>query len=159
MADDAQGLSPVSAFLAPLKLTQYRDVFVSSGYDDPSEFAKFNADDANEMKAALLNGGVLLGHVGKVMRDIQRLRQPSFRPSPPAGPSSADAPAAQTPLAAAGCGPAEADSSSMEPDADSYQAVQEAAARVGKAAAATRACEHAAKVCPAHTKRARTAHR
>ena len=110
------------------------------------------------MKAALLNSGVLLGHVGKVMRDIQRLRQPSFGPSPPAGPSSADVPAAQTPLAAAGCGPAEADSSSMEPEADSHQAVQEAAARVGKAAAATRACEHAAKVCPAHKIRARTAH-
>ena len=36
-----------AAFLAPLNLTQYRDVFKSLGYDDPAEFAKFNHGASN----------------------------------------------------------------------------------------------------------------
>ena len=114
------------AFLDPLNLTQYGDVFKSLGYDDPAEFAKFDAEAAEEMKAALITGGVLIGHAGKVMREIQRLRQPSFVPGPPSGPSSADAPDLAD---AAACGSAEAGSSSKEPDADPREAVQQAAAK------------------------------
>ena len=44
MTDTAEGVTPVRAFLAPLNLTQYGDVFKSLGYDDPAEFAKFDAE-------------------------------------------------------------------------------------------------------------------
>ena len=53
-------------------------MFKSLGYDDPAEFAKFNADEANEMNAALIEGGVLAAAAAVAAATTIGLQGPGF---------------------------------------------------------------------------------
>ena len=66
--DEELQTTPVTSFLGPLGLGQHRDVFKQLGFDDPADFAAQSPADAADMKAALLEQSVPLGHVQRVMR-------------------------------------------------------------------------------------------
>ena len=68
MSDEEEELTPVRAFLEPLNLGQHRGVLKRLGYDDPTDFAAHTTEDAQEMKDALKEEGVPIGHVSKIMR-------------------------------------------------------------------------------------------
>ena len=66
--DEELQTTPVTSFLGPLGLGQHRDLFKLLGFDDPADFAAQSPANAQDMKTALLEQSVPLGHVQRVMR-------------------------------------------------------------------------------------------
>ena len=66
--DEHEEPSPVTAFLAPLELGQHRAVMKRLGYDNPADFAVQTPEDAQDMKSALKEELVPMGHVSRIMR-------------------------------------------------------------------------------------------
>ena len=67
-ADQGDPRSPVKRFLTPLGLNQHRDTMKHLGFDTPDDFGDMTPGDAADMRAALLEHEVPLGHVLKIMR-------------------------------------------------------------------------------------------
>jgi len=77
--------SPVESFLAPLGMNRHRDTMKQLGFDTPEDFADMTPGDAADMRAALLEEKVPLGHVLKIMRsatqttpEVAQQLQPAF---------------------------------------------------------------------------------
>jgi hypothetical protein len=81
--EDEEPLTPIGEFLKPLGLDQHRGTMRQLGFDSPAtDFKAQTPDDAQDMKAALLEQKVPLGHVAKIMRSASALR-PSTSSAPP----------------------------------------------------------------------------
>ena len=73
-ADQGDPRSPVKRFLTPLGLNQHRDTMKHLGFDTPDDFGDMTPGDAADMKAALLEEKIPLGHVMKIMRRATQRR-------------------------------------------------------------------------------------
>ena len=69
LSEDEEPQTPIEEFLKPLGLVQHRQTMRQLGFDNPAtDFKAQTPDDAQEMKTALLDEKVPLGHVAKSMR-------------------------------------------------------------------------------------------
>ena len=75
LSEDEEPQTPIDEFLKPLGLVQHRQTMRQLGFDNPAtDFKAQTPDDAQDMKTALLDDGVPLGHVAKIMRSASALR-------------------------------------------------------------------------------------
>ena len=82
-SEDEEPPTPIREFLSPLGLDQHRDTMRQLGYDNPAiDFPAQTPEDALDMKAALLEAKVPVGHVAKIMRSASAMR-PSTSSAPP----------------------------------------------------------------------------
>ena len=58
------------AFLIALKLPQYEEILLGSGFDDVALFATFDNDDVKIMDKTLLTAGIPPGHVTRIMYSV-----------------------------------------------------------------------------------------
>ena len=80
MLDEEEQPTPVKSFLEPLGLGQHRGTFKQLGFDDPADFAAQSPADAQEMKSALLQESVPLGHVLRIMRSTAEMKSAAAHP-------------------------------------------------------------------------------
>ena len=75
LSEDEEPQTPIEEFLKPLSLVQHRQTMRQLGFDNPATYFKAQTlDDAQDMKTALLDDGVPLGHAAKIMRSASALR-------------------------------------------------------------------------------------
>ena len=80
MLDEEEQPTPVKSSLEPLGLGQHRGTFKQLGFDDPADFAAQSPADAQEMKSALLQESVPLGHVLRIMRSTAEMKSAAAHP-------------------------------------------------------------------------------
>ena len=67
------------AFLVALKLPQYEEVLLGTGFDDPGLFATFDQVDVQTMDEALRTAGVPPGHIERIMMAVRACQDPELR--------------------------------------------------------------------------------
>ena len=83
LSEDEEPQTPIGEFLKPLGLFQHRQTMRQLGFDNPAtDFKAQTPDDAQDMKTALLDEKVPLGHVAKIMRSASALRPSTSSASP-----------------------------------------------------------------------------
>ena len=73
----AEEPSPLTAFLRPLNLVKHRGTMKQLGFDDVGDLKNLSPAEAQEMKDALVEEGVPLGHAGKIQRGVGVLSAPA----------------------------------------------------------------------------------
>ena len=58
----------MDAFLAEINLTEHATILDKLGYDDPNDFAEFEASDLEKLETRCTNEGMPPAHVDKIIR-------------------------------------------------------------------------------------------
>ena len=72
-------LTALRAFLVALKLPQYEEVMLGTGFGDTSLFVTFDQEDLQTMREVLLTAGVPPGHVERIMTTVGACQDKELR--------------------------------------------------------------------------------
>ena len=62
----------MDAFLAEINLAQHATILDKLGYDDPNDFAEFEASDLEKLETRCVSEGMPPAHVDKIVRAVKK---------------------------------------------------------------------------------------
>ena len=62
----------MDAFLAEINLAQHATILDKLGYDDPNDFAEFEASDLKKLETRCADEGMPPAHVDKIVRAVKK---------------------------------------------------------------------------------------
>ena len=62
----------MDAFLAEINLAQHATILDKLGYDDPNDFAEFEASDLEKLETRCADEGMPPAHVDKIVRAVKK---------------------------------------------------------------------------------------
>ena len=72
----------MDAFLAEINLAQHATILDKLGYDDPNDFAEFEASDLKKLETRCADEGMPPAHVDKIVRAVKKRSAVAVTPAP-----------------------------------------------------------------------------